>query len=149
VPEESSTTELDLTSSQRWWYYYFYFYQHAWGLPCLREFLLPSMRARIGVVGSKRKLEVGPPTPQEVKRLIDARNDCGGCGAERRAWRISAFRPDPPPRSCGLILWRRRSGHGLLGHSSIVMTLDLIYGHLFPRGDDQGELAAAARRLLG
>ena len=37
---------------------------------------------------------------------------------------------------------------GLLGHSSIVMTLDL-YGHLFPRGDDQDELAAAARRLLG
>ena len=27
----------------------------------------------------------------------------------------------------------------LLGHSSIVMTLDL-YGHLFPRGDDRAEL---------
>lgn len=36
----------------------------------------------------------------------------------------------------------------LLGHSSIVMTLDL-YGHLFPRGDDRNELAAAAKRLLG
>jgi len=36
----------------------------------------------------------------------------------------------------------------LLGHSSIVMTLDR-YGHLFPRGDDRGELAAAAKRLLG
>jgi integrase len=36
----------------------------------------------------------------------------------------------------------------LLGHSSIVMTMDL-YGHLFPRGDDQNELAVAARRLLG
>jgi integrase len=35
----------------------------------------------------------------------------------------------------------------LLGHSSIVMTLDL-YGHLFPRGDDQQELAEAARALL-
>jgi len=35
----------------------------------------------------------------------------------------------------------------LLGHSSIVMTLDL-YGHLFPRGDDQRELAEAARALL-
>ena len=32
----------------------------------------------------------------------------------------------------------------LLGHSSIVMTLDR-YGHLFPRGDDRAELAAAAR----
>lgn len=32
----------------------------------------------------------------------------------------------------------------LLGHSSIVMTLDR-YGHLFPRGDDRSELAASAR----
>jgi integrase len=37
---------------------------------------------------------------------------------------------------------------GLLGHSSIVMTLDR-YGHLFPRGDDRAELAEAARALLG
>ena len=36
----------------------------------------------------------------------------------------------------------------LLGHSSIVMTLDR-YGHLFPRGDDRAELAVAARALLG
>jgi integrase len=35
----------------------------------------------------------------------------------------------------------------LLGHGSIVMTLDL-YGHIFPRGDDQTELAEAARALL-
>ena len=35
----------------------------------------------------------------------------------------------------------------LLGHSSIVMTLDR-YGHLFPRGDDRAELAGAARALL-
>lgn len=37
---------------------------------------------------------------------------------------------------------------GLLGHSSIVMTLDR-YGHLFPRGDDRAELAIAAKVLLG
>jgi len=35
-----------------------------------------------------------------------------------------------------------------LGHSSIQMTLD-VYGHLFPRGDDTAELAAAERSLLG
>ncbi|MBX4989388.1 tyrosine-type recombinase/integrase [Rhizobium lentis] len=35
-----------------------------------------------------------------------------------------------------------------LGHSSIQMTLD-TYGHLFPRGDDADELAAAERSLLG
>jgi integrase len=35
-----------------------------------------------------------------------------------------------------------------LGHSTIVMTLDR-YGHLFPRGEDTAELAAAERVLLG
>jgi integrase len=34
-----------------------------------------------------------------------------------------------------------------LGHSSIVMTLDR-YGHLFPRGDDGAELAAAEKALF-
>jgi integrase len=35
-----------------------------------------------------------------------------------------------------------------LGHSTITMTMD-TYGHLFPRGDDAAELAAAERLLLG
>jgi integrase len=35
-----------------------------------------------------------------------------------------------------------------LGHASIVMTLDR-YGHLFPRGDDGAEMAAAEQALLG
>ena len=35
-----------------------------------------------------------------------------------------------------------------LGHSSIQTTAD-IYGHLFPRGDDGAELAAAQEALLG
>ena len=35
----------------------------------------------------------------------------------------------------------------LLGHSSIVITLD-IYGHLFPADGDRSELNAAARALL-
>jgi integrase len=34
-----------------------------------------------------------------------------------------------------------------LGHSSVTMTAD-VYGHLFPRGDDSAELAAAERLLL-
>jgi integrase len=34
-----------------------------------------------------------------------------------------------------------------LGHSSIMMTMD-VYGHLFPRGDDAEELAAAEKALL-
>jgi integrase len=35
-----------------------------------------------------------------------------------------------------------------LGHSSIMMTMD-VYGHLFPRRTDDGELAAAEDMLLG
>lgn len=35
-----------------------------------------------------------------------------------------------------------------MGHSSITMTAD-TYGHLFPRGDDADELAAAESALLG
>ncbi|WP_315918636.1 site-specific integrase [Mesorhizobium sp. SP-1A] len=35
-----------------------------------------------------------------------------------------------------------------LGHSSIVITMD-VYGHLFPRGDDADEMAAAEKSLLG
>lgn len=35
-----------------------------------------------------------------------------------------------------------------LGHASITMTYD-VYGHLFPRGDDGEELAAAAASLIG
>jgi integrase len=34
-----------------------------------------------------------------------------------------------------------------LGHASIQMTAD-TYDHLFPRGDDGSELAAAERALL-
>jgi integrase len=36
----------------------------------------------------------------------------------------------------------------MLGHSSIVMTLD-TYSHLFPQGNDRTELAAASSALLG
>jgi integrase len=35
-----------------------------------------------------------------------------------------------------------------LGHASIKMTADR-YGHLFPRGDDEAELAAAEKAFLG
>jgi integrase len=40
-----------------------------------------------------------------------------------------------------------KAAQTLLGHSSITMTLDR-YGHMFPRGDDRAELAAAASALL-
>ena len=34
-----------------------------------------------------------------------------------------------------------------LGHSTVNMTAD-VYGHIFPRGDDGAELAAAERAYL-
>jgi integrase len=51
---------------------------------------------------------------------------------------------------------RDRGGRGLpakvvqelMGHSTITLTMDR-YGHLFPRGDDREELAAAEQALLG
>ena len=36
---------------------------------------------------------------------------------------------------------------GRLGHSTVNMTAD-VYGHLFPRGDDGAELAAAEKAYL-
>lgn len=74
--------------------------------------------------------------------------------------------PLPAPKYAGMHALRhfyaswcinRRSDGGLelppkvvqerLGHSSIVMTMD-TYGHLFPRGDDAEELAAAEASLF-
>jgi integrase len=37
--------------------------------------------------------------------------------------------------------------HARLGHSTIAMTAD-VYGHLFPRTDDDAELTAAAGALV-
>jgi integrase len=34
-----------------------------------------------------------------------------------------------------------------MGHASIAIIMD-VYGHLFPRGDDGAELAAAEQALL-
>jgi integrase len=51
------------------------------------------------------------------------------------------------PRSRGGRQLPPKEVQTLLGHSSIVMTLD-IYGHLFPRSDDSAELAAASRALF-
>jgi integrase len=39
-----------------------------------------------------------------------------------------------------VLLWLHR-------HSTIAMTAD-VYGHLFPRGDDSAELAAAEKSFL-
>jgi integrase len=35
-----------------------------------------------------------------------------------------------------------------MGHSQISMTLD-VHGHLFPRGDDAGQLDPAELKLIG
>jgi integrase len=51
---------------------------------------------------------------------------------------------NPQPEGLGL---QAKAVQERLGHSSIVITLD-VYGHLFPRTDDGAELAAAERRLL-
>jgi integrase len=50
------------------------------------------------------------------------------------------------PKSAGGRELPPKNVQTLLGHSSIVMTLDR-YGHLFPRGDDRAELAKAEDAL--
>jgi integrase len=52
-----------------------------------------------------------------------------------------------PKKSGGRELPAKAVQH-LLGHSSIVMTLD-TYGHLFPNAEDRAELAQATQALLG
>jgi len=52
------------------------------------------------------------------------------------------------PKDRGGRQFTAQVAQALLGHSSIVMTLD-VYGHLFPRGDDRAELAASEKALFG
>jgi integrase len=52
------------------------------------------------------------------------------------------------PRSAGGLELSPKVVQERMGHSTINMTMD-VYGHLFPRGDDSEELAAAERSLLG
>jgi integrase len=52
------------------------------------------------------------------------------------------------PRSAGGRELPAKNVQALLGHSSIVITLDL-YGHIFPKGNDRAELAASEAALWG
>jgi len=51
------------------------------------------------------------------------------------------------PKSAGGLELTPKVVQERMGHSTITMTMD-VYGHLFPRGDDSEELAAAERSLL-
>jgi hypothetical protein len=65
-------------------------------------------------------------------------------GGQRR---FNLPRPPDPTRGGGLELPLKVVQTGL-GHASIQMTAD-TYGHLFPRGGDGAELAAAEKAFLG
>jgi hypothetical protein len=68
----------------------------------------------------------------------------GRSGGQRR---FNLPRPPDPTRGGGLELPLKVVQTGL-GHASIQMTAD-TYGHLFPRGGDGAELAAAEKAFLG
>ncbi|MBA3520324.1 MAG: site-specific integrase, partial [Rhizobiales bacterium] len=51
------------------------------------------------------------------------------------------------PRNAGGLELSPKVVQERMGHSTITMTMD-VYGHLFPRGDDSEELAAAERAIL-
>ena len=106
---------------------------------------------------------------REFHPLVDV--DVGGCRARFAASNIPFQRSERLPAGLLLVLnvelilldiarrfrLRRPQDGGLglppkvvqerMGHSSITMTMD-VYGHLFPRGDDAEELAAAEAALL-
>ena len=65
-------------------------------------------------------------------------------GSRNQARRLPNHRPQDRRADGGLELPPKKER---LGHASIVITMD-TYGHLFPRGDDGAELAAAEKFVL-
>jgi integrase len=109
------------------------------------------------------------PSPLPVKTRKRRAARCSYYGRSRLGLREHVGSADEPkPKYTGLHAFRhffaswcinRKADGGLelpakvvqerLGHaSSVTMTFDR-YGHLFPRGDDTAELAAAEKALLG
>jgi hypothetical protein len=97
-------------------------------------------KTRCTTASASQRLVLGVVEPRQFGRLLAIRGRDGA----RHFYASWCINPED------------RGGQGLLpkvvqdrlGHSSIVMTMD-TYGHLFPRGDDEAELAAAEKAFLG
>ena len=117
-------------------------------LNTLKEWKLACPKGELGLVFPNRfgRIEARKFIARDLKIVLTAaglKNKYSGLHAFRHfyaSWCIN--RPADGGLGLPAKLVQER-----LGHSSIVMTMD-VYGHLFPRNDDGAELAAAERTLL-
>jgi integrase len=137
----------------------------------LREWKVACPKGALGLVFPTSKGKVESHTNMVSRGLVPAQVAAGVCTVVKDAdGNVVVDARGEPVRQAkysGLHVLRhffaswcinRKDDHGLelpakvvqerLGHASITMTMD-TYGHLFPRGDDGAELAAAERHLLG
>ena len=97
------------------------------------------------------------PSRRKGRRLCGAKTRAGGCCQVRAEpgkarCRFHGGKSTGPKTEAGRARIaeaqrRRWRAQARLGHASIQMTADR-YGHLFPRGDDGAELAAAEKVFL-
>jgi integrase len=118
----------------------------------LREWKLACPKGEAGLVfpTSRGTIEHHRLMLRSLERVMEATGVTEGTGQAKYA--LHAFRHF---YASWCINRKEDGGLGLpakvvqerLGHASILMTMD-TYGHLFPRGDDGAELAAAEKALL-
>lgn len=120
----------------------------------LREWKLASPKGELGLVFPNGNGNVESLANIINRGLVPAQIKAGVVGADGKA-RYTGMHALRHFYASWCINRTEDGGLGLppkvvqerLGHSSIVMTMD-VYGHLFPRGDDAGELERAERALL-
>ena len=116
----------------------------------LREWKLKSAKGEFVFTSATGAIEHHKNMLRGLERLMEAAGVTGEGGGAK--YGMHAFRHF---YASWCINRKEDGGLGLpakvvqerLGHASILMTMD-TYGHLFPRGDDGAELAAAERALL-
>lgn len=117
-----------------------------WKLACPKgdlDLVFPNGSGNVESLGNIVNRALKPPQ-QRAGVLVDGKAKYTGMHALRHwyaSWCINRTKDGGlglPPKTV----------QERMGHSSITMTLD-VYGHLFPRGDDADELAAAEASLLG
>jgi integrase len=105
-----------------------------WDLGCRQA---PAVSVLPGVVASRSHRRGLLHRPRQIAR------PCPGAHAPRHffaSWSINR-------KADGGLKLPIKVVQGRLGHASIKMTAD-VYGHLFPRGDDAAEFAAAEKAFL-
>jgi integrase len=118
-----------------------------WKLACPKGELDLVFPSRKGAVESHNSIVVGGLKPVQVAAgVINSNGNAkyGGMHTLRHfyaSWCINR-------KADGGLELPLKTVQERLGHSKITMTAD-TYGHLFPRGDDQDEMAAAERAFLG